>query len=474
MAAFAEYQDYDGLGLAELVARGEVTAEEVYEAASGRIEARNPAVNAVCLRLDDQADAALAAGLPDGPFKGVPILIKDLNAPVADSVLSNGSRFFADQHSDHDSELVARYRRAGLVICGKSSTPEFGINVSTEPTLFGATRNPWNPERTAGGSSGGAAAAAASGMVPLAHASDGGGSIRIPASCCGLFGLKPTRARNPMGPDRGEGWSGLAHEHVISRSVRDSAAMLDATEGADAGAPYVAPAKARPFLDEVGADPGRLKIALLTTRPNTEPVADEVRAAVVDSAKLLAQLGHEVVEDQPEVEDELVGTAFMTIVSANVANLVAGREAELGRRAGGNDLEKVSLAMVEAGRRTSGPDYAAAIQALHKAGRRIAPFFERYDVLLTPTLAKPPVAIGELATETDDMAAYRERLFGFSPFTSLFNVSGQPACTVPLHWSETGLPMGSQLVAAYGNEALLFRLAAQLESARPWFERRPA
>jgi Asp-tRNA(Asn)/Glu-tRNA(Gln) amidotransferase A subunit family amidase len=204
------------------------------------------------------------------------------------------------------------------------------------------------------------------------------------------------------------------------------------------------------------------------------PVSDEVRAALGDSAELLAQLGHEVVEDRPEVEDELVGTAFMTIVSANVANLVAGREAELGRRAGGNDLEKVSQAMVEAGRRTSGPDYAAAIQALHKASRRIAPFFERYDVLLTPTLAKPPVVIGELATETDDMDAYRERLFGFSPFTSLFNVSGQPACTVPLHWSEAGLPMGTQLVAAYGNEALLFRLAAQLEAARPWFDRRPS
>ena len=293
---FKEYDQYDAMGLADLIRRGQVSAEEVLEAAIARIEQLNPGVNAVVTRCFDQARETIRSGLSDGPFRGVPFLLKDLHALCKGAVTSNGCRFFRDNAADHDTELVARYKRGGLVILGKTNTPEFGLTITTEPVLFGATRNPWDRQHSAGGSSGGAAAAVAAGLVPAAHASDGGGSIRIPSSCCGVFGLKPTRGRNPHGPDRGEGWSGMGTEHVISRSVRDSAALLGLTCGPDTGAPYFATPPQRPFASELAAAPGSLRIAFATRTPAGEKVAPECEHAAVDTARLLETLGHRLEE----------------------------------------------------------------------------------------------------------------------------------------------------------------------------------
>ena len=333
-----DYDTYDGLGLAALVRRRELKSEELLETAIARVEARNPGVNAVVTRLYDRARAAIAAGLPEGPFTGVPYLLKDLGVLYAGAVTTWGSRLFANYVADHDSEITVRLKRAGLVIFGKTNTPELGLSASTEPRLFGPTRNPWNPGRSAGGSSGGAAAAVASGMLPMAHATDGGGSIRIPASCCGLFGLKPTRARNPMGPDQGEGWSGASVGHAVTRSVRDSAALLDATSGPDVGDPYWAPPPTGPFLAEVGRDPGRLRIALTTTPWNGQAVDPECSAAAGAAAKLCAELGHVVEEARPEVDAEALGQATRTIVGGNVRAQLEARAAALGREVTPEDV----------------------------------------------------------------------------------------------------------------------------------------
>src|SRR5499427_4135310 len=325
MSGFAEYDQYDGLGLAELVRRREVSPDEVLEAAIARVEARNPAINAVVSRLYDEARAAMRAGLPAGPFTGVPYLLKDLGAHYAGAVTSFGSTLFKDFVVDHDSEITARLRRAGLVIFGKTNTPEMGLAASTEPRLFGPTRNPWSLKHSSGGSSGGSAAAVAAGVVPMAHATDGGGSIRIPASACGLFGLKPTRARNPMGPDAGEGWGGASVGHAVTRTVRDSAALLDATSGLDVVAAFCAPPPERPFLHEVGRDPGRLRIAI-TTRPwNGQPVDSECKTAAVAAARLCERLGHHVDEATPDVDARALGDATLVIISANIRAALEAR-----------------------------------------------------------------------------------------------------------------------------------------------------
>jgi amidase len=338
----AEFERYNGLGLAELVQRREGAAEELLDAAILRVEERNPAVNAVVVRLYDEARAAIAAGLPLGPFTGVPYLLKDLDILYAGAVTSYGSQLFADAVADHDSELTTRLKRAGLIIFGKTNTPELGLATSTESRLFGATRNPWDSAYSAGGSSGGSAAAVAAGMVPMAHATDGGGSIRIPASCCELFGLKPTRGRNPMGPDVGEGWGGLAVAHAITRSVRDSAALLDATSGSAVGDPYCAPPPRGPFLAEVRADPGHLRIALTTTAWNGEVADPECVQAAVGAARLCEALGHYVEEARPEVDGEALGLASRIIVAANVRAELDGRAVVLGRPLSSEDVEKVT------------------------------------------------------------------------------------------------------------------------------------
>jgi amidase len=468
-----EFERYDGLGLASLVRRREISAAELLEVAIARVEERNPRLNAVVSRLYDEARAAIAAGLPAGPFTGVPYLLKDLGVLYAGAVTTSGSAFFADSVADHDSEITARLKRAGLVIFGKTNTPELGLATSTEPRLFGPTRNPWNLAYSAGGSSGGAAAAVAAGMVPMAHATDGGGSIRIPASCCGLFGLKPTRARNPMGPDVGEGWSGCSVGHAITRSVRDSAALLDATSGPDVGDPYWAPPPALPFLEEVGAEPGPLRIALATRPWSDRPVHPDCIAAAEAAARLCEQLGHHVEEATPAVDAAALRVAMRVIAGANVRMLLDRRAATLGRELTADDVEKITWSLATEGLEATAADYARSILVLHRTGRAVGRFFTRYDLLLTPTMCQPPYPLGVQDMMTDDLEAFAAALHSSIAFTSLFNASGNPAMSVPLHWSEAGLPIGVQFAAPFGDEATLFRLAAQLEAARPWADRRP-
>jgi Asp-tRNA(Asn)/Glu-tRNA(Gln) amidotransferase A subunit family amidase len=468
-----EFIRYDGLGLAELVRRREVTALEVLEAAMAAVEARNHEINAVVCRLYDQARAAVAAGLPAGPLTGVPYLLKDLGAHYRGAVTSFGGVLFKDFVVDHDSEITVRLKRAGLVIFGKTNTPELGLASSTEPRLFGPTRNPWNPAHSAGGSSGGSAAAVAAGMVPMAHATDGGGSIRIPASACGLFGLKPTRARNPMGPDAGEGWGGASVGHAVTRSVRDSAALLDATSGPDLGDPYWAPPPARPFLEEVGREPGRLRIAITTTPWNGQPVDPECAEAARAAGRLCERLGHSVEEARPDVDAAALGAATLVVIGGNLRAAIEARAAALGRELQPADVERITWIRALDGHKARAADYARAIGVMHRTGRMVAPFFQRFDVLLTPTMCRPPHPLGVIDMMTDDPEAYGRAVLGTIAFTSLFNSCGTPAMSVPLGWSRAGLPLGVQFAAGFGDEATLFRLAAQLESAQPWAERRP-
>jgi amidase/6-aminohexanoate-cyclic-dimer hydrolase len=468
-----EFRTHDGLGLAALVRRREVSAAELLDVAIACVEAGNPEINAVVTRLYDQARAAIAAGLPEGPFTGVPYLLKDLGAHYEGAVTTFGSALFKDFVLDHDSEITARMKRAGLVIFGKTNTPEMGLASSTEPRLFGPTRNPWSLAHSAGGSSGGSAAAVAAGMAPMAHATDGGGSIRIPASACGLFGLKPTRARNPMGPDAGEGWGGASVGHAVTRTVRDSAALLDATSGPDVGDPYWAPPPARPFLEEVGRDPGRLRIAF-TTRPwNGQPVDPECTDAATAAARLCERLGHRVEEATPDVDAKALGQASLIVASANVRAALEARAAALGRELTAADVERITWARATDGHTARAADYARAIGIMHRAGRVVARFFQGYDVLLSPTMCRPPHPLGVIDMMTGDVDRYTQAVLGTIGFTAVFNSAGNPAMSVPLAWSRAGLPLGVQFAAAFGEEATLFRLGAQLEAAQPWADRRP-
>ena len=468
-----DYTRYDAVGLAQLVRAREVSADELLEAAIAQVERVNPQINAVVTRLYDQARAAISAGLPDGPLRGVPLLLKDLHALYQGSVTSNGCRFFSDNLADHDTELVARYKRAGTVIFGKTNTPEFGLTITTEPKLFGATRNPWHPEFTAGGSSGGAAAAVTAGIVPAAHASDGGGSIRIPASCCGLLGLKPTRGRNPQGPDRGEGWAGMSTEHVITRSVRDSATFLDVTSGPDAGAPYFAPPPATTFADEIGRDPGRLRIAFSKHTPSGERIAPECDEALAVAARALENAGHHLQEVTLDFVPVELGPAFRLVIAANSRMAIENYALTHKRQPTADQFERATWMFYEAGAQSSAVDYARAVAVLHRTGRQVAAFFQRCDLLLTPTLPRVPERLGVFDMDTQDMESYGKAVALFTSFTAPFNASGNPAISVPLHWNAQGLPIGIQLAARYGDEATLLRVAAQLEQAQPWAQRRP-
>jgi amidase len=472
MQGFAEYVDYDGLGLAELIRTRDVSVAEVLEAAIARIERLNPILNAVVTKVYDEARGEVPALDGAAPFAGVPFLLKDLGGAQAGVPLSAGSRFFAHAPAPANAEIVNRHKRAGLMILGRTNTPEFGLSATTEPVLFGPTRNPWDLARTPGGSSGGSAAAVAARMVPLAHASDGGGSIRIPASCCGLFGMKTTRNRNTLAPYAGEGLAGCSVEHVVSRSVRDSAAALDATAGPAPGDPYYAPPPARPFLDEVGTPPARLRIALTTKAFGGAPVHPDCVAAAEASARLCQDLGHVVEEASPAFDVEGLDVNYNRIFAAWAAANVQLRARALGKEPDPAGFEWVTWAMVELGRQIAAPDYVMMVHRLHGISREIAWFFETYDVLLTPTLGEPPVELGVLDMMSEDLGAYTERLWRFSPFTYPFNVTGQPAMSVPLAWNPAGLPIGVHFVGRYGDEATLFRLAGQLEQAQPWGERR--
>jgi len=473
MSQISEYTRLDAMAMAELVRRGEVSAADLLESAIARADAVNPGLNAISERFDDLARETVRGGIPDGPLRGVPFLLKDLHLLMAGTETTGACDFLAGQTADHDSTLVARYKRAGLVTFGKTNTPELGLTVSTEPRRFGATRNPWNLEHSAGGSSGGAAAAVAAGIVPVANASDGGGSIRIPSSCCGLFGLKPSRARTPAGPDRGEGWSGMSCMHVISRSVRDSAAVLDATAGPEPGAPYRCAPQDRPFLEALEQAPRRLRIAFCSQAPTGVPVDAECRRAVDAAVALCADLGHEVEEGGPEFDVQALGKAMMTIISASTRALLDARARQLGRSYTEADLEPATWAMVRDADELGAAQYVEAVNAIHAAGRAAAAFHERYDAYVSPTLAKPPIQLGILCPDNRDIEGYMETLKGYSAFTAYQNMTGEPSMSVPLHWTDDGLPIGVMFSAGFGEEALLLQLAAQLESARPWAERRP-
>ena len=473
MAGFTEYERYDGLGLAGLVKAGHVTPEELLEAAIARVEVRDPVVNAVTMPLHDYARRALAAGLPDGPFRGVPFLMKDLTAPMAGVRMTRSCRYYADAPPPTaDSTHVERLKRAGLVIFGRTNTCELGLSLTCEPQLHGPTRNPWDPSRISGGSSGGAAAAVGARMLPMAHATDGFGSIRAPSACCGLVGLKPTRGRNTFAPYTGEGLGGLSAEHAVTLSVRDSAALLDATAGPGAGDPYVAPPPARPFLAEVGADPGRLRIAFSSVTPNGAKVDAESLRTLAETAKLCADLGHHVEEANPSIEGDAVVPTFLTLAAANTVVNLAGNPAK-GRSAHEDEVERITWATAKLGERVTAAEYVRATQTAHRLGRQMAAFHAQWDVLLTPGLATLPVQLGFIDMMMDDLEEYWRRVFHFSPFTVWFNITGQPAMMLPLGRASNGMPMATQLVGRYGDEATVFRLAAQLEAARPWFDRKP-
>ena len=473
MAGFPEYESYDAVGLADLIARKQVSAAEVLEAAIARIEARNPALNAIVHKQYDMARAAVGQGLPQGPLHGVPYLLKDLYAFETGVPVSNCSRLYDGFVPDHDSTITERLKAAGMVIVGRTNSPEFGLNMATEPVRWGPTRNPWNLTRSAGGSSGGAAAAVAARMVPAAHATDGGGSIRIPAANCGLFGLKITRGRNPAGPDVGEGWSGLAGGHCVSISVRDSAAILDATGGPAPGDPYWAPPPARPFRAEVGADPGRLRIALVTAAPGGKPVHPDCLAGTQAAAKLCEELGHEVEEATLPVDADQIAFAMRVIIGGNLRNGMDLRLQALGREQRQGDVERITALWAQDARRFTSADYARALFLIHGMGRRFGAFFQKYQAMISPTLANPPLKLGATDMMSDDLEAYNAMLFNQIPFTPPFNVTGCPAASLPLHWTADGLPVGVQIGAGFGDEATIFRLASQIEAARPWADRRP-
>lgn len=473
MAKLEEFTSLDAMALAELVRRKQVKPIELVEAAIERIERLNPALNAVVTPMYEQAGVAAAGKLPDGPFKGVPFLIKDLGAMYGGVRMTMGAAVMRSFVPDHDNELIARLKRAGLIILGKTNTPEFGILPTTEPRLFGPSHNPWDSSRTTGGSSGGSAAAVAAHLIPMAHANDGGGSIRIPAACCGIFGLKPTRARNPLGPDFGDIFGGLVVDHAVTRSVRDSAALLDATAGPDVGDPYWAPPPVRPFLQEVGVDPGKLHIAFTTTAGTGVKVHADCVSAVRDAAALCASVGHEVVEAHPALNGELVRQSFMVLWSSGFAWTIDGIGLATGRTLTRDQFEPLTWALYEMGRQQSASAYLLSLTFLQRVARDIARFFLKYDVWITPTLSEPPVPLGTFDSSPEDPLRGLHRAEAFAPFTPVCNATGQPAMSVPLYWNADGLPVGVHFIGRFGDEATLFRLAAQLESARPWAGRRP-
>jgi amidase len=462
----------DATAQAELVAKKEVTARELAEASIARIEKLDGAVNAVIHRRFERALEEIDIGLPAGPFRGVPLLIKDLYAESAGDPAHNGNRVLRDVGwtAQRDSWLVARLRAAGFAFLGRTNTPEFGLAPVTEPHAYGPCRNPWDLARSPGGSSGGSAAAVAAGMVAVAHASDGGGSIRIPASMCGLVGLKPSRGRTTLGPDGDE--SGLSVQHVVARSVRDTAALLDVMRGPGPGDMVVAPPPARPYVSEVRVRPARLRIGILDSSP-AGALDSECQAAVHTAARVLEQLGHAVSDDHPHIDrDASRSFGSRWVVNARIRlNWLAGL---LGREVTAGDVEPLTWAMASLGQTLSSVDYATAVAAGSGLARQFGRWWQDHELLVTPTLGQLPPLIGELEPPADDPFATQARTGQLVPFTTHFNVTGQPAISLPLHFSAAGLPVGVQIVAAYGREDLLIQVAAQLEDAAPWADRRPS
>lgn len=465
----------DATALAGLVAQGEVSPTELLDAALAAVEARNPALNAVVLMQEGVARKAIADGLPTGPFRGVPFLIKDLGCEAKDFPSHNGSRLFANTVYPGDSAIFARIKATGVVTFGRTTSPEGGVGSVTEATVYGGpTRNPWNTDHTSGGSSGGSGAAVAAGIVAMAHGSDGGGSVRIPASSCGLFGFKSTRARLPDGPYAGEGWAGMAIDGFLTRSVRDTAVMLDACEGPDLGAPYVAPPLHQGHAAAISRPPRRLRVAICDTTLTGAPIHPEVAEAVRAAGRLLEALGHLVEPARPQADVPMMMRAWTDIVGVGTALSIRSK---LGDRAPRPDeVEGVSRGAWSHAQGLHPTRYLQAVGEIHAFGRQMAGFFDQGpDVLLTATLAEPPARVGRFAPHSEDYVAYRtgpEGIFAYSPFCAAFNASGQPAASLPLGWSSEGLPIGVHLAAAYGEDELLISLCAEVERAAPWAERR--
>lgn len=481
-AVHDEFDAYDATGLAELVQRGAVTPQQLLERSIARIERLEPIVNAITMRHFDAARLSLATLDRSAPFAGVPFVLKDFSVAMAGTRVTNGSRFFAGVEFDYDGELVRRFRRAGLVIVGKAASPELGLTTTTESALHGVVHNPWHLGRVAGGSSGGSAAAVAAGMVPIAHASDGGGSIRIPASCCGLLGLKPTRGRVPFPVRRYEGWAGLGTHFGVTRSVRDAARLLDAVAGAEAGATFPPAPAAGTFTAAVEtasqaashAFARKLRIARLPAPLSGTPVDPECERAVAIAVDLCRKLGHEVVDATPAIDFAAYNAAFGTVVAVSTSIAIREREAQLGRACTPADVEPVTWYIAESARSIDGVTYAAAREVFDATARRAAEFFGQWDMLLSPTLGKPPVPLGVLGLSPTDFAQYAHEISLFSPYASLANVTGQPAISVPLHMSAAGLPIGVMFLGRWWEEAALLALAAQLERECPWHTRRPS
>ena len=475
-----EYSDYDAMGLAELVRTRQVSASELLDEAVQRAEAVQGDLNCFSALYPDLAKQQLSKGDQTGPFAGVPFVTKDLAVAVKDAPLTNGSVSWKGHIASQDSTLTQRYRDAGLVFFGQTTSPEFGLTTTTESTLYGQTRNPWDVTRTSGGSSGGASATVAAGVLPMAQASDGGGSIRIPAACCGLFGMKPSRGRIPMGPGRTENWNGLSTVHALSRSVRDNAALMDATHGPETGNRYQAHKPDRPFLEEVSRDPKRLKIALWRTAPNGTQPDEDAAAGLAATAKLLEDLGHTVVEAAPKIDGEAISKAALFTISANIAAMIDDRAEMTGRQPEEGELEPITLAMSTLGRTVPMVELAKANNLFNENAITFETFLNDggYDLILTPTLSRAPEQLGVMAL-TANPESMGAAVASFSPHCPFFNQIGAPAMSVPLHWTPPseeapqGLPIGMMFGGRYGSEALLYSLAGQLERAQPWAHRRP-
>ncbi len=470
----------DATELAGWIVKGEVSPSELLDAALAAVTKHNPALNAVVLIEEGAARAAIKAGLPLGPFRGVPFLLKDLGCEAVDFPSHNGSRLFANTRYSCNSAIFDRIRATGVVTFGRSTAPEGGIGPATESAVYGGpTRNPWNLEHTSGGSSGGAGAAVAAGIVAMAHGSDGGGSVRIPASCCGLFGFKPTRARLPDGPYVGEGWAGMAIDGFLTRSVRDTAVMLDACEGPDLGAPYVAPPLQRGHAAAISRPPRRLRIALCDTTLTGGVVDPQVQAVVLQTARLLESLGHHVAPARPTADVAMMMRAWTDIVAVGTALYI--ETALAGKPACADQIEAVSRGAIAHSARLSPTRYLAAVGEIHAFGRQMAAFFEPeaghgYDIVLTATLAEPPAKVGRFGHQSEDYLAYRigpEGVFAYWPFCAPFNASGQPAASLPLGRTADGLPIGVHLAAAFGQDEKLIALCAEIERAAPWMHLRP-
>lgn len=489
---FQEYRQYDALGLAALIRKKEIVSSELLELAIERAEAVNPRLNAIIYPLYERARRQALVTSPETPFAGVPFLLKDLTIELAGTPYSQGCAALRDNVSVQTSEMVRRLEEAGLVFLGKTNTPEFGLTPYTEPKAFGPTRNPWDLSRTPGGSSGGSAAAVAAGITPMATASDGGGSIRIPASCCGLFGLKPSRGRVSLGPQHGEGWQGAAMENCVTRSVRDSAALLDVIRGNMPGDPFPAHAPQRPYLEEVGRTPDTLRVGFSVDHPLGQELDPSCVEAVRKTATLLESLGHQVEEVDFPFHRQDLAESFIFMIMGETAATVNNLQAQLGRPPTRRDVEPNTWALTLLGKSLTAEQFVTARRQWNEVARRMGAFHQRYDLLLTPVTAMPPFPIGTLQPSAGERRLINfvnrfnlgwlaksninqlaEKVFSYIPFTPLANMTGQPSMSVPMHWTDEGIPVGSMFTAPMGREDMLYRLAGQLERAQPWFEKTP-